>query len=171
MNRNRRNYIKENGRTKLRKMSNKRTAPQRILLDDPAMENGVREIGELCKVWSPVYCSWVWEATVKINGLVLKREVFEWGSGEALRWARAKYCAIKDPQFSRSLRASIMASDFSLGDIAGFCEVTENAVSKWIAGDTIPSVASLVRFCEMVFPDDWEAKYKIFSKMIEMERI
>jgi hypothetical protein len=171
MNKYRRAYIKDNGRTQLRKMSNRRTPPQPIVLDDIAMVTGVREIGELCKIWSPIYCSWVWEATVKINGLVLKREVFEWSSGEAIRWARAKYCAIKDPQFSRSLRASIMASDFSLGDIASYCEVTENAVSKWIAGDTVPSIAALVRFCKMVYPDDWKAKYTKLSKMIEMEKV
>ena len=171
MNNYRRAYIKDNGRTQLRKMSNRRTPPQPIVLDDIAMVTGVREIGELCKMWSPIYCSWVWEATVKINGLVLKRELFEWSSEEAKAWARAKYCAIKDPQFSRILNACIINSDYSLGDIASFCEVTENAVSKWIAGDNFPSVAALVRLCEMLFPKDWETNYTKLSKMIEMEKI
>ena len=150
-------------------MNNKSFTSQPILLDDTDMDTGVRKIGDLCKIWSPIHSSLVWEATVSIDGLVFKREICEWGSGEAIRWARAKYTAIKNPQFSKSIQASIRARDYSMRDIASFCEVTENEVSNWITGESIPSIVSLVRLCEMIYTDDFKAKYIQFSKMIELE--
>ena len=171
MNKNRRRYDKENGRTALRKMSNLRSPSRPIYLDNLALLNAVKQIGEICEIWSPIYCSWVWEATVQINGLVLRREVFEDKPDEAIAWARAKYCAIANPQFARILHQYIMSSDYALVDIAEFCGVTENAISKWIAGDTFPSVVALVRLCEMLSGDNWETKYNKLSKMIEMERV
>ena len=171
MNKNRRRYVKENGRTQLRKMSKRRTPPKPIYLDNLALLNAVRQIGEICKVWSPIYCSWVWEAKIQVNGLVLRREVFEDDASNAIEWARAKYCALFAPQFARVLRGYIMGSDYALVDIAEVIGVTENAISKWIAGDTYPSIPALVRLCQMLSGDAWEAKYNKLSKMIEMERV
>tara|TARA_B100000900_G_scaffold105626_1_gene87695 strand:- start:666 stop:1181 length:516 start_codon:yes stop_codon:yes gene_type:complete len=171
MNKNRRRYVKENGRTALRKMSKRRTPPRPIYLDNMVPLNAVVQVGEFCKIWSPIYCSWVWEAKVQINGLILRREVFEDKPEEAIAWARAKYTAIKNPQFARILHGYIMSSDYALVDIAEVCGVTENAISKWIAGDTFPSVVALVRLCEMLSGDNWETEYNKLSKMIEMERV
>jgi hypothetical protein len=171
MNRNRRNYIKENGRRALRKMSNKRTTPQPIKLEDNASLVRVQKIGSLCKLWSPVYCTWVWEATIEINGLVLRFESCEETSEKAIRWAREKYCAIKNPRFARLLQGHISRSDYSLGDIAEHIGITANGISKWIAGDTHPTVPMLLRLCKMLFKDTWEKEYLTLSKIVEMERI
>jgi len=171
MNKHRRRYVKENGRTQLRKMSKRRTPPRPIYLDNLALLNAVKEIGEICKIWSPIYCSWVWEAKIQINGLVLRREVFEDKPEEAIQWARDKYTAILAPQFARILHGYIMGSDYALVDIAEVIGVTENAISKWIAGDTYPSIPALVRLCQMLSGDAWEARYNKLSKMVEMERV
>jgi hypothetical protein len=185
MNKHRRRYVKENGRTALRKMSKRRTPPKPIYLGTlaslvdminkgykiniKAMQN--KPIGEICKIWSPIYCSWVWEAKIQINGLILRREVFEDNQEEAIQWARDKYTALLDPQFARILHGYIMGSDYALVDIAEVIGVTENAISKWIAGDTYPSIPALVRLCQMLSGDAWEARYNKLSKMVEMERV
>lgn len=177
MNKNRRRYIKENGRASLRKMTHQRTRPGPILLSREQMNKGYkgkfnsREIGLICRVWSPIYCSWVWEASITHNGLTIKREVFEDDPVKAREWAVAKFIALTDPQFARILHQYIMSSDFALIDIAEFCGVTEGAISKWIAGETFPSVAALVRLCEMLSGEDWKTEYNKLSKMIELERI
>ena len=171
MNKHRRRYVKQNGRTQLRKMSQRRTPPRPIYLDNDVPLNAVKQIGEICKIWSPIYCSWVWEAKIQINGLILRREVFEDDSSQALEWARAKYTAVKNPQFARILHGYIMGSDYAIVDIAEVIGVTENAISKWISGDTFPSVVALVRLCEMLSEEAWEAKYNKLSKMMEMERV
>jgi hypothetical protein len=171
MNKHRRRYVKQNGRNQLRKMSKRRTPPRPIYLDNDVPLNAVKEIGEICKIWSPIYCSWVWEAKIQINGLILRREVFEEDSSQAIEWARAKYTALKNPQFARILHQYIMSSDYALVDIAEVIGVTENAISKWIAGDTFPSIVALVRLCEMLSGEAWEPRYNTLSKIIEMERV
>lgn len=171
MNKHRRKYIKQNGRTALRKMSKRRTPPKPIYLDNLALLNAVKQIGEICKIWSPIYCSWVWEAKIQINGLILRREIFEDDPDQAIEWARAKYAALLDPQFARVLQQYIMSSDYAIVDIAEVIGVTENAISKWIAGDTYPSIPALLRLCQMISGEAWEARYNKLSKMIEMEKI
>lgn len=177
MNKHRRRYIKENGRTQLRKMTRRKSPSAPIYLTREQMNKGyrgsfnTREIGLICKVWSPIYCSWVWEASITYNGLTIKREIFEDDKLKAEEWAREKFIALRDPQFARIVHQYIMSSDYALNDIAEICGVTVGAISKWISGDTFPSVAVLVRLCVFLSGEAWESKYNTLSKMIEMERV
>lgn len=167
MNKRRRNYIKENGRTSLRKMSNKRTPSNPIFLDDTSDH----KIGSLCKVWSSIYCSWVYEATVEVNGLVLRKEIYTGDPLTVILWAREKYQAIKNPRFARLIQKDIAESDFTIEDIADTIGITKNAISKWISGDSHPTCPYLVRFCKMLYGVYWEAQYLTLSKILEMERV
>jgi len=171
MNKRRRNYIKENGRTSLRKMSNKRTPSKPIFLDNSAPISAAKQIGSICKVWSSIYCNWVWEATLKVNGLIVRKEYCEVLPDYAILWARQKYQAIKNPQFSRMIQKDIAESDFTIEDIADTIGITKNAISKWISGDSHPTCPYLVRLCKMLYGVYWEARYLTLSKILEMERV
>ena len=171
MNKRRRNYIKENGRTSLRKMSNKRTPSQPIFLDNTAPISAAKQIGSICKVWSSIYCTWVWEATLKVNGLIIRREYCEESSQHLLAWARDKYEAINNPRFARLIQMDIAESDFTIEDIADTIGITKNAISKWISGDSHPTCPYLVRLCQMLYGVYWEAQYLTLSKILEMERV
>lgn len=168
MNKRRRNYIKENGRNKLREMSNKRTPPKPIVLDQ---FDYVKQIGELCKVWSPTYCTWVWEASCQVNGLILRKEFCEPDPLVAVRWSQEKFKAISNPRFATMMQAAIANSEFTIEDIADAIGISKNGISKWISGDTHPTVPSLLRLCKMLYPIKWEEHYLTLSKVVEMERI
>lgn len=171
MNKRRRDYIKEHGRTQLREMTNRRTVPKAIVLDDHASLVRVKAIGSWCKVWSGIYCTWVIEGTVEVNGLVLRKEFYSFDVEEAIIWVKEKYKAMTNPRFARYLQAAINASNYTLEDIASSIGVTENSISKWISGDMYPSVVYLVRLCKMIYKEDWKDQYLLLSDILELERV
>ena len=171
MNKRRRNYIKENGRTSLREMSNRRTPSKPIFLDNTAPISAAKQIGSICKVWSSIYCTWVWEATLKVNGLIIRREYCEALPDYPIKWARDKYEAINNPRFARLIQKDIAESDFTIQDIADTIGITKNAISKWISGEVHPTCPYLVRLCKMLYGFYWESHYLEFSKILDMERV
>jgi transcriptional regulator with XRE-family HTH domain len=69
------------------------------------------------------------------------------------------------------MQAAIANSEFTIEDIADAIGISKNGISKWISGDTHPTVPSLLRLCKMLYPIQWEEHYLTLSKVVEMERI
>lgn len=170
MNKNRRNYIKENGRTALRKMSNKKSPP-RFFDKNGKNCSQAESIGSVYKCWSPIYCEWGNEVTISCGGLVLKYAPYGMDEADLITYALAKYQAIKNPRFPSMLQLLLITSEFSHEDIAEIIGVTKGAISKWVAGEAYPSINSLLRICKLLHAENWEKHYTELSKVIELERI
>jgi DNA-binding XRE family transcriptional regulator len=157
----RRKYIRENGRVQYREMCHRKSPSEEIHLQ------GVK-IGYIHRYWSSVYCTWVWEAQLHYQGRIYSNVDTE-SKEKMINWAKKKIKALRDPVFPQTLSRLIHRSDYTQEDLADLCGITKGAIAKWISGQSLPSITSLVRISRLIC-EDWENQYLILSEMVELER-
>ena len=161
----RRRYIRENGRSAYRKNSDRREDLE------PVFSRTTNErIGTVSRLWSSIYCVWVYEGQITYEGRVYTFQSTKKDPHEAITWMKDKHEALRNPQFARTIGEYIADSSFTHEDLADLADLSKPTISKWISGEMHPNISSLVRVCKILFGDLWWDKYLELSKMVELER-
>lgn len=157
----RRDYTRKHGKVAARKQYGNIMEQEDILTLD-----GDR-IGSVYRYWHPTYTTWVHKA-VLVTDKVYDYISFT-GEKEAVDWARAKYAALKDPQFAKLLYTMIVEKT-TVDQLAQDIGASRDVVYKWLRGDSVPAVHFLVSICKVLRPDEWANLHRNFCEMITLER-
>lgn len=162
MNKEIRNYIKENGRAAARKKFGNKIDVA------PIMWDGV-QVGQVSREWHSIYCTWVFKGVVTYDGTV-HSFISTDSQKECLDWGLKKMKALSRPEFGTALKELIDLSGFTQTQVAEEIGCSREVLVKWMKGHSHPSVHFLYRICRLLAVSDWEALHHEFTVLIDLEK-